>query len=84
MPVILLILLFTANRGGWDSTGVTTLSITVTNNTITCSSNHMTSFAVLVDVAGGHGVCNIVFIELYLTGYLCDREFQRENKRHCL
>ena len=48
------------NRGGWDTEGVTTIS--VTNNTITCNSNHLTSFAVLVDVAGGHGVCNIVFL----------------------
>ena len=45
------------NRGGWDSTGVTTTSIS--NNTITCNSSHLTSFAVLVDVAGGHRVCKI-------------------------
>ena len=48
------------NRGGWDTEGVTTIS--VADNTITCNSNHLTSFAVLVDVAGGHGVCNIVFL----------------------
>ncbi|XP_065909619.1 uncharacterized protein [Dysidea avara] len=39
-------------RGGWDTEGVTTIS--VTNNTITCNSSHLTSFAVLVDVSGGH------------------------------
>ena len=43
------------NRGGWDTEGVTTIS--VTNNTITCNSSHLTSFAVLVDVSGGHKVC---------------------------
>jgi len=71
---ITLLLLFITNRGGWDSTGVTTTSIV--NNTITCNSNHLTSFAVLVDVAGGHGVSMVVF---YWT--VLDKVFLIENFR---
>ena len=40
--------------GGWSGDG---LSVeTINNQTITCSSTHLTSFAVLVDVSGGSQV----------------------------
>ena len=47
-------------RGGWDTDGVIVVSIDITSSTITCNSTHLTSFAVLVDVSGGHQVCRIV------------------------
>ena len=41
--------------GGWSSEGVQVISnITIGNiTTVLCNSTHLTSFAVLVDVAGG-------------------------------
>ena len=43
--------------GGWSSIG---LSIeNSTNTTITCTSTHLTSFAVLVDVSGASQVCHL-------------------------
>ena len=50
-----LLFVVVSDSGGWDSTGVTVVN--VTDNTITCTSVHLTSFAVLVDVAGAHMVC---------------------------
>jgi len=81
LPIIMLYNSSNTNRGGWDSTGVTTIS--VTNNTITCNSNHLTSFAVLVDVGGGHGVCKIKFLLEYFAIFI-DRIFQRQKRRHYL
>ena len=41
--------------GGWDTNGVSVVN--VSNDTVTCTSLHLTSFAVLVDVAGTQQVC---------------------------
>ena len=43
-------------RGDWDTEGVTVVSNDINSSTITCNSTHLTSFAVLVDVSGGHQV----------------------------
>ena len=43
-------------RGGWDTEGVSVLSNDINSSIITCESTHLTSFAVLVDVSGGHEV----------------------------
>ena len=45
-------------RGGWDTEGVSVINISNGTNSsiITCNSTHLTSFAVLVDVSGGHEV----------------------------
>ena len=42
----------TTSSGGWVSDGIITEIID--NFTVKCLSNHLTSFAVLVDVAGTH------------------------------
>ena len=47
-------------RGGWDTEGVTVVSNDMNSSTITCSSFHLTSFAVLVDVSAGHQVASYV------------------------
>ena len=54
-------------RGGWDTEGVSVVSIDNKTSTITCNSTHLTSFAVLADVSGGHNVCNHVVV-LYSCG----------------
>ena len=43
-------------RGDWDTKGVTVIRNNIEGSTITCNSTHLTSFAVLVDVSGGHEV----------------------------
>ena len=45
-------------NGSWVIAGVTTTDVTTSGNltAIRCSSTHLTSFAVLVDVAGGLAV----------------------------
>ena len=43
-------------RGGWDTEGVTVITNDMKNSIIICNSSHLTSFAVLVDVSGGHQV----------------------------
>ena len=43
--------------GGWDTNGVSVVN--VSNDTITCVSLHLTSFAVLVDVSGAQQVCTL-------------------------
>jgi len=51
MLIILSYTIHHSGSGGWDTTGVTTID---SNDTfITCSSTHLTSFAVLVDVSPG-------------------------------
>ena len=63
--------------GGWSSEGVQVLS-SVTRGSVTtvlCNSTHLTSFAVLVDVAGGLEVrvCKLALllhIELYIVAYM--------------
>ena len=40
--------------GGWSTDGVSVES--VDDKSITCASQHLTSFAVLVDVSGSHEV----------------------------
>ena len=47
-------------RGGWDTKRVTVVSNDINSSIITCQSTHLTSFAVLVDVSGGHQVCFVV------------------------
>ena len=42
--------------GGWDTEGVTVVTIDMENTIITCNSTHLTSFAVLVDVSESHQV----------------------------
>ena len=48
-------------NGSWSNAGVLTSSISNGNGTvsISCTSTHLTSFAVLVDVAGGLQVCGV-------------------------
>ena len=48
------IFLSDVHNGGWSSDGVHVENLT--NTTITCSSTHLTSFAVLVDVSGASQV----------------------------
>ena len=43
-------------RGDWDTKGVTVVRNHRENSTIICSSTHLTSFAVLVDVSDSHQV----------------------------
>ena len=47
-------------RGGWDTQGVTTVANDISSSIIICNSSHLTSFAVLVDVSGGHQVLTTV------------------------
>ena len=54
--IILCSILTCIYRGGWDTEGVTVVSNDINSSTITCNSTHLTSFAVLVDVSGGHQV----------------------------
>ena len=60
--------------------------IDTNNSTITCHSTHLTSFAVLVDVSGGHQVHNYIyrtagyFRRVFIFGYfkkafLCENKF---------
>ena len=46
--------------GGWSSIGLSVQS--VDDQRITCNSNHLTSFAVLVDVSGSSQVINGVYL----------------------
>lgn len=50
-------------ESGWSTDGLKTESVTRDGNmvTITCSTIHLTSFAVLVDVSGGSKVCIYVY-----------------------
>ena len=53
--------------GGWSSEGVQVIS-NITRGSVTtvlCNSTHLTSFAVLVDVAGGLEVCMYVCVVAY-------------------
>ena len=45
--------------GGWSSEGIQVISNVTRGNvtTVLCNSTHLTSFAVLVDAAGGLEVC---------------------------
>lgn len=54
--------LYRVGSGGWSSEGIRVISAVTRGNTttVTCSSTHLTSFAVLVDVSGGLDVCNLV------------------------
>ena len=47
--------LYRVGSGGWSSDGIQVISNTTRRNvtTVLCNSTHLTSFAVLVDVAGG-------------------------------
>ena len=46
---------YSLGNGSWKNVGVTTDDVTTTENitNVQCSSKHLTSFAVLVDVSGG-------------------------------
>ena len=50
--------IYSVEESGWSTAGLRTESVTRDGNTVTvvCSSTHLTSFAVLVDV-GGAKVC---------------------------
>ena len=47
--------LYRVGSGGWSSDGIQVISNTTRRNvtTVLCNSTHLTSFVVLVDVAGG-------------------------------
>ena len=49
-------------NGGWATDGIRTSGLNTEGNvtTVQCLSTHLTSFAVLVDVAGGLQVCQYV------------------------
>ena len=49
-------------ESGWSTDGLKTESVTRDGNTvtITCSTTHLTSFAVLVDVSGGGSKVSII------------------------
>ena len=59
--------------GGWSTEGVTTVQVTQEgNNTVVqCNSTHLTSFAVLVNVAGSRAVvsafCNVLLMNTALS-----------------
>ena len=52
------VFLYSVGTGGWSSEGTQVISNTMRDNvtTVVFISTHLTSFAVLVDVAGGHEV----------------------------
>ena len=61
---------------GWSSEGLRTESVTREGNnvTVTCSSNHLTSFSVLVDVSGAKVkkcVHQMFFFRIILQSELC-------------
>ena len=51
----IIIVIFSVGSGSWEISGVLTNSHSISQNytTVQCTSTHLTSFAVLVDVAGG-------------------------------
>ena len=53
---------YSVGHGGWASDGIATSGIKTEGNvtSVQCLSTHLTSFAVLVDVAGGLQVCQYV------------------------
>lgn len=55
---LLIIINHSVGNGSWVIAGVTTMDVKTSGNltAIQCSSTHLTSFAVLVDVAGGLAV----------------------------
>ena len=63
-------LLCSVGRGGWSSDGIQVISNITRGDvtTVLCNSTHLTSFAVLVDVAGGLEVCiNVLPYNTYCT-----------------
>ena len=73
-------------NGGWSSDGVQVISNETRGNltTVQCSSTHLTSFAVLVDVAGGLEVTSIprTFIGLVNKMVFLCRMFQKKKHWH--
>ena len=70
--------------GGWSSVGLNVE--TMDDDIITCSSTHLTSFAVLVDVSGGSQVVistHIITDMLYMSSslYSC-RIYLKDRKLH--
>ena len=63
--------MFRIGSGGFSTNGVTTANITRGENitSVQCLSNHTTSFAVLVDVAGGLEVSNLLIKVLHYNSY---------------
>ena len=55
--------------GGWSSVGLHVENLT--NMTITCSSAHLTSFAVLVDVSGASQVILVNILRRMLLTAVC-------------
>ena len=74
--------IFRLQNGSWSNAGVVTSSISYANSTVSigCTSTHLTSFAILVDVAGGLQVC---FIESMIWQYLCLGLAGGINQRAC-
>ncbi len=58
---------FRIGSGHWATAGVRTINVSTQENTTTvqCESSHLTSFAVLVDVAGGQQVRVHYRLEFY-------------------
>ena len=58
---------YSIGNGSWVIAGVTTIDVINSGNqtAIQCTSNHLTSFAVLVDVAGGLAVSIVTQLACY-------------------
>ena len=84
------IFLHRVGSGSWVTDGIRTTNSTMVGNvtSVQCLSTHLTSFAVLVDVAGGLQVCigchSIVTTALYIGGlYLACRIYQTNTALLC-
>ena len=75
-------------EGSWSTEGINTVYVENTTN-VRCESSHLTSFAVLVDVAGGHSVrwhqqplcfatCKLCLSSHAFTGYTASRDICTE------
>ena len=69
-------------RGDWDTEGVTVIRNSREDSTIICNSTHLTSFAVLVDVSGGHEVCyrNVIHYYSITNSMLILKKFSSEER----
>ena len=59
--------LYRYQQGRWSTEGVKTENVTRVGDTVTvvCSSTHLTSFAVLIDVGGGHDQASTLLFCVY-------------------
>ena len=65
----IILCIYRIGNSSWATSGVTTDDIRTVGNltTVQCSSAHLTSFAVLVDVTGGlsvSSICNIMYTKI--------------------